>query len=283
MPDEKLSRRKLLGRGLAFGTLALGVDAFAIEPSWFAVEKREIPIRGLGKAFDGYRIALLSDVHWPRFTSRATLDRAIDLAMDFDPHLIALPGDLCDTKPTFAVPDLRGLFDRLHAPDGVIGSLGNHDHKIHDVAALRREIATNTPIELMDGRSRIVSRKGDRLAVGGVGDLWYGVVDPVSAFHGIPEEVPRIMLSHNPDVAEMQVWPVRIDLQLSGHTHGGEFRIPFGPAPVTGSSYGQKFREGYVQGRSHPVYVTRGVCSVMHARFFCRPEVTHLTLRTRAA
>ena len=265
------------------GSLALGVDAFAIEPSWFAVEKRDIRIRGLGRAFDGYRIAVLSDVHWPRFTSRATLDRAVGLAMDFDPHLIAIPGDICDNKPTFTIPDLRGLFDRLHAPDGVIGSLGNHDHKIHDVPGLRREIGAHTPIELMDGRHRIVTRGGDRLALGAVGDLWYGVVDPVATFRGVPEEVPRIMLSHNPDVAENPMEPVRVDLQLSGHTHGGEFRIPFGPAPITGSVYGQKFREGYVQGRNHPVYVTRGVCSVMHARFFCRPEVTHLTLRSEAA
>ena len=138
--------------------------------------------------------------------------------------------------------------------------------------------AANTSIELLDNRSRVLRRGGERLAIGGVGDLWTDRVDAVAAFAGVSESVPRILLSHNPDVAENPMPSVRVDLQLSGHTHGGEVRIPFGPAPITGSAYGQKFRAGLVEGRNHRVYVTRGVCSIRHLRFWCRPEVTHLTL-----
>lgn len=280
VPDEKLSRRKVLKRGLALGGLLLAGDAFGIEPEWLQVERIQIPLPGLGPAFDGYRIALLSDFHWPRFVSRAVLDAAIDLALAFDPHLIAVPGDLCDNAPTFDLPSLRGLFDRLQAPDGVVGTLGNHDHKIRDVAALRREIANETPIRILDNAHRVIRRGDARLVLGGVGDLMYGVVDPLAAFAGAPAGVPRLLLSHNPDVAEIWRWPTRVDLQLSGHTHGGEVRLPFGPAPFSGSLFGQKYRAGLVQGPHHRVYVTRGVCSTHHVRFFCRPEVTYLTLRT---
>jgi len=277
--DPKLSRRKLIKRGLGLGILAVGADAYGLEPNWIDVERVEVPIRGLGAGFDGYRIALLSDVHWPHFSSRRVVERAIRRANAFEPDLIALPGDLCDNSPSGTVPDLRGLFDGLRARDGIVGTLGNHDHRLHDVEGLRRELARNTPIEIVENRHRLLRRGNDTLALGGVGDLWYGLVDPVAAFAGVPEDVPRIMLSHNPDVAEDQVWPVRIDLQLSGHTHGGEVRVPFGPAPHIPSKYGNKFREGLVEGRSHRVYVTRGVCSIKHIRFWCRPEVTHLTLR----
>ena len=280
VPDPKLSRRKLLGRGAALGALALAGDAFGVEPGWIEVERVEVPIHGLAPAFDGYRVALLSDLHWPRFVDRRVLDAAIALAMEFRPDLVAVPGDLCDNAPTYAVPDLAGLLDGLHAPDGVVGTLGNHDHKLRDVDALRREIALNTPVELLDNRNRLVRRGDAALALAGIGDLWLGVIDPVAALAGIPDGVPRILLSHNPDVAEDLTWHARVDLQLSGHTHGGEVRLPFGPAPITGSKYGQKYRAGLVEGPHHRVYVGRGVCSIRHVRLFCRPEVTHLTLRS---
>lgn len=281
MPERPtLSRRKLLKRGLGLGALAVVGDAYGIEPEWIDVERVEIPVHGLGKAFDGYRIALLSDFHWPRHVTRKTLRRAIAKANAFEPDLVAIPGDLCDGKPGSPTPDLRGLFDDLRSRDGIVGTLGNHDHWLGNVERLRNEIARNTPIELIENRHRLLRRRGDALAVGGTGDLWCGVVDPVAAFAGVSDDVPRIMLSHNPDVAEDVAWPVRIDLQLSGHTHGGQVRLPFGPAPCIPSKYGQKFREGLVQGRSHRVYVTRGVCSIRHIRFFCRPEVTYLTLRS---
>lgn len=276
--DAPISRRKLIRRGLGLGALVLAGDAFGVEPEWLEVERVDVPIKGLGAALDGYRIALFSDIHWPRHIQRGYLDRVIRLANDFDPDLVAIPGDLVDRKGIDQVPDLSGLFDGLRAKDGVFGSLGNHDHYF-DVSKLREEITMNTPIDLLDNEHRMVRRGDDALAIGGVGDLWYGVVDPVRAFKGVPAEVPRVLLSHNPDVAEDHLWPTRIDLQLSGHTHGGEVRLPFGPAPHLPSKYGQKFRSGLVEGRSHRVYVTRGLCSFRRVRLFCRPEVTHLTLR----
>ena len=132
----------------------------------------------------------------------------------------------------------------------------------------------------MENRHRIIERGGDRLAIGGVEDRYLGHPDPVRAFAGLSPEVPRILLSHSPDVAEDQVWPTRVDLQLSGHTHGGEIRLPGLPAFATASDYGQKFVSGLAQGRSHRVYTGRGVGSPRGVRLFCRPEVTHLTLRT---
>ena len=283
MPEkDTLSRRRLLKRGLFLGLGATLIgDAFAVEPNNLQVERIEVPIQGLGKDLDGYRIALFSDIHWPRNVERAHVHRAVNLANAFEPDLIAIPGDILHGRDidTRRVPDLSGLFDGLRARDGVVCTFGNHDAS-YNAPTLRRMVADHTPLVDVENRHRIVQRGDDRLAVGGVEDLRFGKADPVRAFDGVAPDVPRVLLSHQPDVAEDEVWPVRIDLQLSGHTHGGEVCIPFGPAPVIPSKYGQKFRAGLVEGRSHRAYVTRGIGSPVYVRFCCPPEVTHLTLRS---
>jgi predicted MPP superfamily phosphohydrolase len=274
---HRFSRRALLqiaATALATGT---AVEAFALEPHRLIFQTVEVPIQGLPDAFDGYRISLLSDFHFPLWSSAETIRQAVALANAFQPDLMTLPGDFVD-KRVKTIPSLSGLFDAARAKDGIVGTLGNHDH-LADAAGVRRAIADQTPIRLIDNQALIVERGGHALAVGGVGDLWEGIVMPERAFAHIAPETPRILLSHNPDLAEEMSVKIRVDLQLSGHTHGGGVCLPGGIAPILPSLYGQKYRAGLVQGRSHRVYVTRGVCSVWHNRLFCPPEVTGITLR----
>lgn len=272
----KLTRRQILTRGTIVAAGLAGIDAFGIEPRCLVFNQVEIPIHGLGAEFDGYRIALLSDFHIPKKATLDLVQSACRIAMKFRPNLIALPGDFVHKRDT-GVISFAGYFDLLSAPDGVWGTLGNHDHWV-DEHAVRRELATNTPIQMIEHRHTIIQRGRAKLAVGGTGDLWCGFVNPDKTFAGVPADVPRILLSHNPDLAEDLKDEVRIDLQLSGHTHGGEVRIPFGPAPIIPSRHGNKFRAGLCEGKRHRVYVTRGICTVA-ARFFCPPEVTGIILR----
>ena len=96
--------------------------------------------------------------------------------------------------------------------------------------------------------------------------------------------MPRILLSHNPDPAEQGFGPdqgktiPRVDLQISGHTHGGEIQIPFLGPPKIPSHFGRKFEQGLVEGKLHRVYVSRGICSPRGVRFRCPPEITGITL-----
>ncbi len=277
-PKPRVSRRGLLK--IAVATLALGAatDAFALEPHHLTLQTLEVPIKGLPEAFDGYRIALLSDFHYPYWSSAEMIRQAVAMANSFHPDLMTLPGDFVD-KRVSSIPSLSGLFDAAKANDGVVGTLGNHDH-LANAKGVRRAIADGTPIRLIDNQAFMVERNGQALAIGGVDDLWEGVVMPDRALARIPQEIPRILLSHNPDLAEEMNVKVRVDLQLSGHTHGGGVCLPGGVALVVPSMYGEKFRAGLVEGRSHRVYVTRGICSVWHNRLFCPPEVTGITLRT---
>ena len=276
-PPRRLSRRALLKVGAAALALGTATDAFALEPHRLTFQTIDVPIQGLPDAFDGYRIALFSDFHFPLWSSAETIRQAVTLANAFQPDLMTLPGDFTD-KRVKTIPDFGGLFDAARAKDGVVGTLGNHDH-LAGAEGVRRGIADRTPIRLIDNQAIVIERGGQALAVGGVGDLWEGIVMPERALAQIPPETPRILLSHNPDLAEELTVKVRVDLQLSGHTHGGGVCLPGGVALIVPSLYGQKFRAGLVQGRSHRVYVTRGICSVWHNRLLCPPEVTGITLR----
>lgn len=272
----KWTRRQVITRGTIAAVGLSGLDAFLVEPRCLVFNEVEIPIHGLKSELDGYRIALLSDIHYPLKAKKDLVQAACRMAMKFRPHVIALPGDFVHSRVS-GVPSFAGVYDQLDAPDGVWATLGNHDHWV-DEKAVRRELATNTPIGMIEHRNIVVRRGNAKLAIGGTGDLWCGFVNPDKTFAGVPADVPRILLSHNPDLAEDLKDKVRIDLQLSGHTHGGEVRVPFGPAPVVPSKYGNKFRAGLCEGKRHRVYVTRGVCTVA-ARFFCPPEVTGIILR----
>ena len=284
--DKSSARRISRLALLKWGALTLGsaaaIDGYGVEPRILTLETREIPIAGLPSAFDGYRIALLTDLHYPRWITGDFLRQAISVADRFQPDLMAFGGDLFDIRGLPRVPSVKGLYDEAKAPDGVVGVLGNHDYG-RPVKDVYREIARSTPIRMIENTSFIVERKGQALAIGGVGDLWHGVVNPRQAFAGVPPEVPRILLSHNPDVAEETSRSVRVDLQLSGHTHGGQVRLPFGPTLHVPSRYGNKFDQGLVQGWSHRVYVSRGICTVRWVRFCCPPEVTGITLRSAPA
>lgn len=279
----RISRRKLLKWG--FGTLVLGalVEGFGIEPHSVRLERSTIGIKGLGSEFQGYRIAVISDFHVPHFTSAAYIERCIDLARAERPDLILCPGDFCNSHGSFGrdettVPKLAPYLDTLTAPDGVFGVLGNHDYWL-DEAGVTTSLR-DTPVRLLHNENIVLRRGRSEIAIVGTPDLWEGDIDLDRAFGGISSETPRILMQHNPDLAEEFPAGYRVDLQVSGHTHGGQVRIPFGPALILPTKYGNKYREGLVQGPRHRVYVTRGVgmSSTLPVRFCCPPEVTLLEL-----
>ncbi|MCW5936031.1 MAG: metallophosphoesterase [Fimbriimonadaceae bacterium] len=276
--DQAGSRRDFLKKALVAGVAGAGAYAFLVEPGWLAFERLTVPIQDLPKPFEGYRIAVLSDIHYPMRISAEFVQAACRLAMSFDPHLVLLPGDFVHghSRPK-TMPSFRGLLDDLNPPDGVLATLGNHDIAIGE-EAVRRELGRTTPARIIDNAHVLIERGGEALCIAGVGDMWYGVVDPDRALAGVDPGIPRILMSHNPDFAHDMPPGHRVDLQISGHTHGGEVWFPFFGDRVIPSKYGDTFRQGLVQGRRNLVYVTRGIGSPRGARFLERPEVTAITL-----
>ena len=157
--------------------------------------------------------------------------------------------------------------------------LGNHDYWSNAKAVIASLETAGIP--MLTNRHYILDRRNQSLCIAGVDDYWSATPGPnvADALRGVGEEVPRILLSHNPDYAERLPARPRVDLMLSGHTHGGQVKLPLlGPLKLPIEH--RKYAEGLVPGPRCPVFVSRGLGMVgVPMRFNCRPELPLITLR----
>jgi predicted MPP superfamily phosphohydrolase len=259
------------------------------EPWAFDVPRYDVKIQGLPASMDGYTIVQLSDTHYGPFVPLKHIQNAIRLANSLEPDFTVLTGDYVHRSER-AIELGIPVFAALRAKHGVAAVLGNHDHW-EDAEEIRRHFAAlGTPMldntrTFLTASGRVDStRPGEGICLAGVGDLWSDRVDVAGALDKVDPDVPRVVLSHNPDVAEDVGHRERIDLMLSGHTHGGQISVPFRGTIMVPSSYGRKYAGGWCKGPRHPVIVSRGIgMAVMPYRFRVRPEIVHITLRQARA
>lgn len=255
--------------------------ATRLEPEMLKRERLSLALPGLPAAFDGYRIAQLSDLHLSTQRSRLRLDRAVKMALKLEADLLVITGDFVTS--TLREPSLREALQPLTAnppPDGVWASMGNHDHWV-DAAGVRRVLAEVGISELHNSNAAL-ERSGGRLWLAGVDDVWEQQHDLDAALSGIPAGETTILLAHEPDFADQSAATGRVALQLSGHSHGGQVRLPLLGAPVV-PYLAEKYRFGLYTIAGMRLYVNRGVGNVgvmglEAVRLNCRPEVTEITL-----
>lgn len=236
-----------------------------------------ISIAGLDPAFAGYRIALVTDFHHGPCVPFPWVEALVQRTRALAPDLVVLGGDFV----SHVRHDLDGLDRALAgftARDGVVAVLGNHDHWVgaeHVLAMLER-----AGVPALVNRHRLVARGAARLAIAGVDDFWHGAIRLDDAFAGIPAAVPRILVSHNPDLIEYLPSELRVDLMLSGHTHNGQIHFPVvGPLTVP-SQFGGKYLHGLTRFRNTQVYVSAGVGTVsIPFRWGNPPELPIIVLR----
>jgi predicted MPP superfamily phosphohydrolase len=115
------------------------------------------------------------------------------------------------------------------------------------------------------------------LWLGGVSDLWEGVHDVARTLRAVPDTVPVLLLTHNPDI--FPTVPARVNLTLAGHTHGGQVRIPLYGPPIVPSRYGRRYAAGHVSENGRHLFVTTGTgTSILPVRFLVPPEIVVLEL-----
>jgi len=274
-----VNRRRFLKRtGLAAvgGAFAGGIYPF-LEARWCHVTPQTVVLPNLPEPFDGTTIALLSDIHHGPYVPLSYIRHAVEMTNSLRPDLIALTGDLVYRDPSYIAPGVAAL-EKLEARSGRYAVLGNHDNwesRPLSIAALNA-----SGFERIDNRGVWLERKGARLRICGVGDLWTDIQDPLFAIGDATANDPVVMLSHNPDFAE-RLADDRVGLMLSGHTHGGQVVIPGYGAPIVPSAYGQKYVYGLTQGPRCQVFTTRGVGTVSPpVRVLCRPEIVLITLKS---
>jgi predicted MPP superfamily phosphohydrolase len=278
---KTISRRRLLRGGLCtIGTLIAGGKwATAVEPHWDEIERREMPLPRLEKAFDGYRIAQLSDIHMGDGMSRKRLDGIVQRTNALGADLIVITGDFVSGNGPRWAGDLTGALSQLQARDGVLAVLGNHD--IWANARVIRRALRDAGIRELPNEVHILRRGHAQTFIVGADDPWCGKANIAPIARTLPSQGAAILLAHEPDFADEFSKLGRFDLQLSGHSHGGQVCAPFF-GPIRLPAYGQKYPRGQYQVGDMILYTNRGVgASGIPVRFNCRPEISLFTLRAK--
>jgi uncharacterized protein len=286
-----VTRRKFLQTSAvvaATGAMALTADATLFEATRPQLVQLEIPIARLPVALDGLTIAQLSDFHYDDLFGVIPIRKAVEIVNRLQPQLVVLTGDFVTIsvlsdylhnakQAASAAEPCARLLSQLHAPLGVFATLGNHDtdsdpSRITD--ALQAE-----GIVVLRNRSVPLELEARRLWLAGIDDALVGKPDLEAALRGIPREEPVILLAHEPDFADQAVrYPV--DLQLSGHSHGGQLRFPLVGAPYL-PELARKYPRGLMQVGPLTLYTNIGLGTIrIPARLNCPPEVTLFTLRS---
>jgi predicted MPP superfamily phosphohydrolase len=274
-----ISRRNFLRA--AVGSVAAGgaacVYGHAIEPAWLDIVRVDLPLRRLPDAFAGLTIAQISDLHFGRWIQSAHIDPVIQTVMSLGADVIVVTGDIVSHVRHGEPEMVEQTLGNLSAPDGVYAVLGNHDWWA-DSAAVQRGLS-RAGVTVLRNQHLTLHRNGQILYLLGLDDVWCGKHDLQEALQGIPPTAVALALVHEPDFADTVALDPRVILQLSGHTHGGQVRVPFyGPLRLV--TWGRKYPQGQYQVRDLTLYTNRGIGVVGYpVRFACRPEITLFTLK----
>lgn len=264
------------------------------------VEKLTVRIQDLPASLKGIRIVQMTDFHYDGLRlSEKMLEKAIIVSNEAEPDIVVLTGDYVTDDPT-PINQLVLQLKHLQSCYGTYAVLGNHDiHYAHSKAEITSAF-TRVGIEVLD--NKIAYPLGEELPLVGLAEYWSPDFHPELVMNQLDTATPRIVLSHNPDTADiLRKW--RVDLQLSGHTHGGHIVIPgIGPAiaaynkivrsvpkklrhrmPFVKKEFFKVVRnwqwaKGFHQIGSNQLYVNRGLGTYLPGRLFCNPEVTVITL-----
>ena len=266
----------------AAGMAGCFADAAWIEPDRLTITRQDLPCKNLPPALDGLRICLLADFHFRPGQDDELLVEAVARANEEKPDLTALAGDFADTEKSVLTP-LLGELKKLKADHGIFAVMGNHDGWNAGRAVTRQHFEKAGISFLINQHSQLRIR-GESLAVAGTDFVWSGRPDAARTLKGIAVGTPILALVHEPDYFDTMTAHRDIMLQLSGHTHGGQCRVPFaGYAPV-GVRFGRKYVYGGFSHGNSRLFVTRGIGTTgLRVRFACPPELAVLTLRATNA
>jgi predicted MPP superfamily phosphohydrolase len=274
-----------------------------LPPIWvepLKVERLTIAIADLPSALVGLKLIQLSDLHYDGLRlSDQLLEQAISVSNQENPDLVLLTGDYITDDPT-PIQALSYRLKSLNSKIGIFACLGNHDIENFEARIKVTEALESEGINVL--WNAIATPFGPDFPIVGLADYWSQDFRPgLAVMDQLDPNIPRIVLSHNPDTAEiLKRW--RVDLQLSGHTHGGQVFIPgLGSAPIIGQHLRQvipksvqkfipylrqcsqvvknwEWAQGHHYIGNNQLYVNRGLGTYFPGRFFCPPEITVITL-----
>jgi uncharacterized protein len=283
----KLSRRDFLNL-LKAGAVSLGLVAaggvgwsYLVEPGWVQVENVTLNLPRLSSNFHGTRILQVSDIHMGGWMNSERLQHATDLILAQNPDLLLLTGDFLighgfDSNSEQCLQELLDILAPMAKSIPSFAVLGNHDYWTNADAV--REMLNQSGITDLTNSVFTLSDSGQHLHICGVDDIWEGDVRLDELVSRLPRDGSAILLVHEPDFADESAATGRFDLQVSGHSHGGQVVIPFYGPPVL-PYLGRKYHSGLYRIGEMLQYTNRGLGMIdPPVRFNCPPEITIFTL-----
>ena len=277
---------KALGSGIinwVFQTVNRIAHTTFGEPKEFKVESVPINIRRLPAAFSGFRIAQISDIHMGGWMNVDRLQQVADLVLAQKPDVLLITGDFLkghhyNEAAKQGITDLKKVLRPLATVIPTFAVLGNHDYYTNPKAI--REMLRLCKITDLTNTVFTLSREGGNLHLCGVDDIRHGDVRLEAVTSRLGDGGAAILLVHEPDFADISAATGKFDLEISGHSHGGQIVLPFFGPPVLPLS-GRKYPSGMYQVGNMLQYTSRGVgTDRLSIRINCPPEITIFVLKT---
>lgn len=247
-----------------------------VEPSWIEVRAISMPLPHLAPEFSGYRVVQLSDIHADRWMTADRLAKIVRQVNQLKPDLVVLTGDFVTKSAEEFSPHLSA-FSELHPVDKTLAVMGNHD--VWTNPLIIQAALEAAGVQVLNNQVATLQRKSAQLSIAGVDDVWSKRARLDQVLAALPSEGAAILLAHEPDFAEQSAATERFDLELSGHSHGGQVKLPFVKRVLPPLAY--KYPIGQYKVGSMIQYTNRGIgMSGIHLRFNCRPEITVFTLQS---
>jgi uncharacterized protein len=246
-------------------------EPYLIETKEVVIESNQIPAE-----FDGKKIVFLSDIHYGPFFDKGRLESLVNQTNALNPDLILLGGDYVTNDPAYVESAFASL-SKLKAPLGVYGVLGNNDPENSTINAM-----SQAGITYIGNKGVWIEENNSRIRIGGVGDLDTDVQNQGATTLAANESDFLMLVSHKPEYFP-QVKQSKVDVVLSGHTHGGQFTL-FGLwAPFYDSKYGEKYLNGVMKFNNTTLIVSNGIGTVSApVRFFARPQIIVVKLKRKS-
>lgn len=283
---KHLSRRQFL-KGAA-GASILGFLATScgygyaryIEPRMIDTVSLTIQDAQLPASFDQFKIAQFSDVHLSDTFPAKDLEAIVQKINAASPDLIVFTGDLVDFQASSEEHEkAKAYLNKLHAPFGKLAIYGNHDYGPFGVELYEKTMEA-CGFTLCKNDVFLLEKDHSHIQIAALDDLMMSVPDYDLIKREVSSDLFTLLLVHEPDAAlELKTTP--INLQLSGHTHGGQVQLPF-YGPILTAPYGHTYVEGLYGSYQHRIYVNRGLGTTrLPLRFLAKPELTFFTFTSR--
>ena len=253
------------------------IGGLRFDPTDFEIVHMFVSLPGLEKVFDEFRIVHISDLHLGQWISPERLAGVVGLVNEQSPDLVAITGDFVSFAVDEVAADLVNSLSQLCPKIATLAVLGNHDHWM-GAEKVRRILSESKIIDLSNDVYTLHRREAV-LHFAGIDDVMAQEHDLERVLKKLPFSGPAVLLVHEPDFADIAAATRRFGLQLSGHSHGGQFVLPKIGTPFRGSHF-KKYPLGRYQVEDMVVYTSRGLgTNTFWIRINCPPEITVLTLQ----